>query len=334
MVKLKTLKTNKGLYVATATYGTDYSDYRVNGLDGEATFSPQWNYYAGMSEVQKLERKVTLGRELTHYEIKDPNLVVDGKIPDKLCKDDLQYDEDGYATGSYAAISSLYQPVYAPAKSHWQGLEFEVTKSTSADIDNIEDPVKMKISLYGDPQYPNSSGTREVDLKSITSIGELDAMLTPDIMHHYRPCSLTSKQTFEVIRKFLNENLDRKEATIESNYAFHLKVCKKVHVKPWVKKTEIKTAKGRSYAKPKFKTQTIQEVLVPVYDIVPKGETRWGGTPIEGFKGENLNDLAEQVKVYLDELLAYLNYPVSRCEHCKGTGHIVADKFHPNEGRG
>lgn len=54
-------------------------------------------------------------------------------------------------------------------------------------------------------------------------------------------------------------------------------------------------------------------------------------TVIDGFKWESLQDLIDNIKHYLDELMEVINSDMSECEHCNGTGHVINYNFDINK---
>jgi hypothetical protein len=60
----------------------------------------------------------------------------------------------------------------------------------------------------------------------------LERMLTPEFALHERPCSITSKQTYDIVRYYVKENIDPKQAEVTSDYDFCFTVKKKVAIKP------------------------------------------------------------------------------------------------------
>jgi hypothetical protein len=48
-----------------------------------------------------------------------------------------------------------------------------------------------------------------------------------------------------------------------------------------------------------------------------------GYTVIDGWEADNLEEMAMQIKVYLDELITVINSPVTECTTCGGCGSIV-----------
>ena len=45
-------------------------------------------------------------------------------------------------------------------------------------------------------------------------------------------------------------------------------------------------------------------------------------TCVEGWTANNLREMQEQIKDYLEDLMYNLNLPLKECECCGGTGHV------------
>lgn len=54
-----------------------------------------------------------------------------------------------------------------------------------------------------------------------------------------------------------------------------------------------------------------------------KSDNYKGYTPIDGFEAESLQELHNNIKEYLEELIGMINEPLSECEHCNGYGHVL-----------
>ena len=176
-----------------------------------------------------------------------------------------------------------------------------------------------------DPDYSHK-GTKEIDLSSVVRYDELEEMLTPEFLLCIRPCCLTSKQSYVIIRQYVKDNINSKMAVITSDYNFCFTVKKKINIKPLTQTWEEKKKNGKSYARPRVHSKKIEYTQKEVFEMTNNEDNYKGYTVIPGFKGASLADLAENIKLYLDELIHFINSPVSECEHCNGTGHII-EKF-------
>lgn len=327
MMKFKTYKSNGGLYVnihsPTYWFGENKT-YIINGMEPKPTFSNVWWFYPEQDKITTYETLRSGFTKVVGFELKDGSLESE-KIPKHLSLEDVNYhyddDFDGYVWGKMQSLEPLYKKVEKTTESQFVQTDFEEDSQGFIDIENPDDLVNMKIKLKQKSGW--STKTVEWNLKDVVSYDSLVSMLVPELVHHKQPCSIDSKTSYEIVRNYVLENIDRKEARVTSNYDFCFAVSKLVKIKPWVKTTEEKKANGKSYAKPRITKKTIETKEVEIFEMTYSPKNYNGYTPIEGFKGENLHDLAENIKLYLDELMAVINAPVSECEHCNGYGHIV-----------
>ena len=63
--------------------------------------------------------------------------------------------------------------------------------------------------------------------------------------------------------------------------------------------------------------------MVEIFEMTPPSSLYRGYTPMKGWVAESLEDMKEQIRSYLEELMDVINTPVAECEHCGGTGHII-----------
>lgn len=138
----------------------------------------------------------------------------------------------------------------------------------------------------------------------------------------YRPCELTSKQTYRIIRHHVKENINHNYGVITSDYDFCFTVMKRIPIKPYVISSEIKRDNGKSYRPPRFKHHEKKYNTWELFEMTNSEDRYKGYTVIPGFKGDSLADLYDNIKTFLDDLMNHINAPIIECEHCNGYGHI------------
>lgn len=338
MMELDYYITNKGIIVANRhfNYGSVRSKLnptsKINGKSLESTHSPCWYFVEGEEEIVSYEIKSHDTRILVKYTLKDEGMFLEGKIPKEFRPDEVREyyceEQECMEWEFYSSLRTLYTPVYETIEGEWEECEFEARCLGKVDGD-ITAPVTAEFKVIKSSGWDNE--VESVDISKIVHYSELDTILTPEFAIHNKPCSLSSKQTYNIVRTFLKDNIDPKQAQITSDFDFCFTVKKKVGVKPWVHRTEEKKANGKSYARPRIKTQTVEHKLVEVFEMTNTEENYKGYTPIKGFSGESLEDLVENIKAYLQELLDVINRPVSECKVCNGTGHIIDNDFQINK---
>lgn len=331
--------TNKGLLVANAAmnYGTVRSNLNTSALINDkpliTTFSTVWYLIEGEKEINSYKEKKSDTTVLSHYVLKDADMEIEDKIPFSLRPEDVEqyWDEDDGCTRwkNFTSIQALYESVYNKVLGGYEEVQFEAECKGVVEGD-ISEPVTTTFKIRKTGMWEDGK-EQVVQLDKIVHYGELDKILTPEFALHTKPCALTSKQTYDIVRTYIKDHIDPKQAAITSDYDFCFTVKKKVALKPWVKSTEVKKANGRSYRTPKFKTQTVDHKQVDLFEMTSDQDKYKGYTVIKGFVGENLEDLVDVMKNYLQDLIEYINMPVAECQHCNGTGHVISKDFDMNK---
>lgn len=336
-IKLQTYKSEDGLYISYDNEHSSYcstiknSSYRINKKEKENfedTHSKHWIFIPNEYGVQSVE-KLIKGRPINYrYILKENIKTPDGVfLPKSLSNEEVGacYDEEEYEwywnnkECSWYGFERFYERVCDYEEDTWENIEFSVKHLgdiKKIDADRIKD-VKYKVQRT---EWENE-GTTIYSISDICTYDELDEMLYSDLILHNRPCKIDSGISYKIIRQYIKDNINPKEAEITSDYNFCLTVKKRVHIKPYVQNIEIKKSNGKSYAKPKFRTKNVTYHLEEIFNIAPKPYHNYN--VIREFEGDCLEDLCENIKLYLEELMEVINTPVSLCECCGGMGHII-----------
>jgi hypothetical protein len=333
MLKLKTIKCGEDLYVAPAdthyNYQTITDKHIVNGMTPalEDTHLRAWVKLVGITEINTLQAYGSKKVVNVRWELINPADTSLG-IPLILTKEqaDQQYcDEDYiYSLGSnceYQRFSSLYERKYDYQEGELGDVEFEIVSTQEVSVSDVNNFKDMKIVTH-----INKSTKAEAvqNLSSIVTYSDIEQLLVHPLAIHNRPCSVSKDTTYNIVRNHIKQHINPHHARITSDYDFCFTVKKLVQIKPIEVKREHKKANGRSYATPKFTYSTKQHKELDLFEMCPaKRYTTY--TPIDGFTGENLEDLAENIKLYLGELMLVINAPVHECEHCNGVGSVVRE---------
>ena len=334
---LQAYKSNIGLILKDIGSHYTYKKFDEGYLFNNKKVNPLsagW-YLFDEQEISSIQKKVPAKYVQTGWA-----LDVDGEIqglglPKTLSLDDLSLSWDDEQEcdvyhGKFTSVGKLYKPVHEQTKESWDEIPFEVQIIREITIDNISNPVEMKVSTYRDGYGISKT---EIDLKSVTTWEALESILTPEFLLHERPCSISSENMYKIIRAYINEHLDRSKCKITDDYNFCFAVKRLVKVKPYIVKTEKYKTGFKSYNPPKFINETMTFKEVACFEMthsgVENGRGYKGYTIIPALKANNLKELSEYLKQYLDDLIADLNSTVVECEHCNGTGHIVHQLKHP-----
>jgi hypothetical protein len=336
-------KTNLGMYIAeSGSYGyTSGFTSAVGSLDrwkvngkllsdiAQPTFFPKWVFLQGVDEITSIEDLKRGSTQTIGFTLKLPTLANE-EIPLNLSIEQVeQYwndDLDDTAWKHFNEYRALYKPVTETLPDSWEPIEFSVNVIQHLQIDKVENPIEMKVSMLESSGW--SSRTGEYELSSIVRYSDIEKMLTPEFLLHERPCSLSSEQVYKIVRDYVRTHIDGKYARITSDYDFCFTVKRKIAIKPYnVQKTVKNTPRGR----PKFVTQSVEHKEVDLFEMTYSPNNYKGYTPIAGWQANNLKEMAVQIKNYLEELMEEINRPVQECSACGGTGCVDVGKIETNK---
>lgn len=329
-VKLHVYETNLGLFVKQDGYPS-YLKPKVNGQEIDFP-SGQYLFFRDVFEIKSFEILKTGGKKHIGYVLKISS-IANEEIPLELSVEQVEpyYNDDTeqWEWKSYSDYRALYKETYEVLEDIWELQELEITVIRKLHIENYENPAEMKVGVVLRDNVPNSYSSSD-SLASIVYYDDFERLLTPEFLLHERPCKLTSPQVYSIVRHHIKNNINPACAAITSDYDFCFTVKRKVAIKPYVNKTEIKTARGRSYSTPKFRTNSVQHKEVELFEMTHTGQNYKGYTPIAGWEASSLRDMKDQMEHYLKTLMDEINTPVVECVHCNGMGHIV-QKIKTNE---
>ena len=326
VLKLTTFKTQDGLFVAAQD--SNYNgrnvlrkDLLINGKSLIPTHHKSWYLVLNETEIKTVEEPFQSKKLPDHYTLKDNSLFVEGKIPTAIPYEEVNgyYDDEGdWVWRNYTTIQYLYTLVYKEFEGGLKEVLFEVLDSGEVE-GSISKPLDTKFKIAG--KYESDDVERL--LKDIVTYSELEQVLTPEFLLHEKPCTLSSKQFYNIIRSYVKDNIDKTQAVVTSDYEFCFAVSKRIEIKPYeIRREQLKT-NGKSYRTPKFTSSQIKYEDVRVFEITNKVDKYREYPVLDDIKGESLQDLVDNVKVYLDTLIEKLNKPVKRCDCCNGKGYML-----------
>lgn len=331
-------KTNLGLILKVSVpYSTqDLSKLYFFNNKVVSHLNNSW-FLLGDQEITSVQKKVPESHVQIGWELDSNNQISGLGLPKTQTMEELKYfynsDKEEYEyQGLLAGVGNLYKKVYETVPERWEEIDFEIQILRNLEIENISNPIEMKIMSYHQGQY----GVKplEFDLKSVTTWDELEKILTPEFLLHERPCEISSQNLYKIIRTHIIQKLDRTKCKITSDHDFCFTVKRIVQVKPYVVRKEQYKGLFKSYNPPKFKNETVTVKEVDCFEMTHdqadgNGRGYKGYTIIPALKANNLRQLSEYLKQYLDDLITNLNTPVVECQHCNGTGHIIKGINHP-----
>ncbi|MFA5234012.1 MAG: hypothetical protein WC390_06380 [Sulfurimonas sp.] len=327
------IQTEDGFFVKDHRQDGDYAEkYQVSSLKGyffdgvqaKPTFSPLWLKIATKpTRIHILQNQSNINHR---FELIDKSLESD-KFPLVFAREAVA--EPGECTYSswiwkseFQHFQSLYEEKSDPQPTIEVDQEFEFR--IILVVDNIKEYADFSFSRAAG-RY-ESDGKINVTAKSITH-QVIDKIIFPEPILPSKPCSLSSKETYGIIREYIKNNINPKAAEITSDYDFCFTVKKKVKLaKPYTHKWENKKDNGKSYRPPRINQKFVENRNVEVFEMTHAESKYQGYTVIEGFRGDNQDDLKKNIDTYLEELINYINVPLMECSCCNGVGVLEEAK--------
>jgi hypothetical protein len=230
---------------------------------------------------QKVEKKLPKSYINERYELK-AGFPVSDLTPEILSSDDWDNESD---------IAGLYKRVIDEVEGGFEELEFDIEILSEEDNFYIEKP-----------KYKATPAL-------IVQLTEHPAL------HTERPCFISSKEMYRIVREHVKTNIDPRYAKITSDYDFCLTVEKYIKTEPTAYQVNVGKRKG------KYETRYTRGRSVVILKTSPEGYSSY---PVEqSISGENQEDLENKVDAHLKEVLDKINMPFIECECCKGEGVIL-----------
>lgn len=331
MLKLTGIKTKSSIFISDmpdnnwSSSVTYLNHYYFDGKKPKQSFHKHWVEIKSMpKKIQKDESQPDINHR---YELIDKSMV------NKTIKKVLEREDVAYYSKSecywiwkkeYRHLQSLYELKYDKQASVKVDIEFEL--DIILELDEIKQHGLLSFTVQK-TQY-TSDGTIDITNQAV-SHQFIDKIVYPAIILPSRPCSLTSLETYKIIREHVKNNIDPKIAQITSDYDFCFTVQKKIEFAEPEKYT-VDVNNGifqKRKRKPKYETRFRTERLVVIFEMTHEEKGYQNYTPIKGFRGTDHTDLKEKIDFYLESLMEFINKPVKDCPKCKGCGVIVDKKF-------
>lgn len=325
MIKLEYYQSNLGVFIKNEYHYT-YNNMFINGIDFRNGIVRKNFRQFDIQSIDKVEVKSQPKSKTVGYKLKVVELASD-KIPAYLTVEDVQPyvdEDDSMRWRNHEEIRGLYVADVVQIDGSIDPVEYELVCLGNLQIDNIDSPATMVINVANGKQPEPPKG---YDLSGLVTYSDLEQMLTPEFLLHERPCKLTSKQMYSIVRSWVKANINPKCAEITSDYDFCFTVKRKLYHPTVTIRTEIKKQNGRSYATPKFTSRTKMYESIEIFQMTWAGYRGAGGyegyTCIPPLEGSSLKDISERLKYYLETLMEEINKEADQCQCCKGYGYTV-----------
>lgn len=327
-MKIHAVRTKKGCYITDNPHADRWHTSKLNGLlfDGE---KPQPTYHKSWFFISKppdrVERLVAQPDTSHRFELIDETMASDRVAP--VLDYGTAVDEEGDWCSEFAHLESLYRFVSDPQPDKLALVEFSF--GVGAEFDDIVE--------FNGFSYPAQTGQYRSDgMGKITQEHVehqlLDRILFPSIVLPSRPSKLSSEQSYQIVREYIKQHIDPNVAEITSDYNFCFTVKKRIALrKPYTQQVEILTARGKSYKNKRWRKRYVVKRRVEVFEMTWSPRNYQDYTPIEGFRGENWEDLEAKINTYCEELIELINTPLKDCPTCEGMGVVEEEQCHATE---
>ena len=251
---LYAIKTNDGYYLSEKPEG--YNDgslkcYFVDNKKPDDTFHKKWVFVKEKPIL--IEREKSQSNINYRYELLDKTLKSD-KLKDIFKREDVTYyNEDGDECwkSEYCQYKSLYELKSDKQPNIREKIDFEF--NIVIELEKINKHGSFIFKTFGNWNQETKVDDKDIEHQLI------DKIIFPDIMLPDKPCKYNSKQSYDIVRGFIKENINSHYAEITSDYDFCFTVMKKIKLSKTKKFTVDVNAWGNMFSKrkkrPKYETR-------------------------------------------------------------------------------
>lgn len=301
ILKIIAIKTGKCVYISDNINNENYHHSKLSTLYfdnnlAKKTYEKEWlevpqipDKIETVIKGRKINEKYTLKSEFLNL-----NLDNQKEIDFFRCKNDC-YDCDC----ENSKLKVFYDYSYDMSEDKRENVPFEITV--------IEEENNFEITK------------KEFNLQ----FNLIDRLKFNPVLLPTRPCYLTKLESYNIIRNHIKTNINGQHAGITSDYDFCFTVKKKIRLSQQEEYfVDINnTLFQKRKRKPLMEKRYVKNREVEVFEMAPKEYQKY--TVIKEFTGTDVNDLKNNIKTYLDELMQMINSPLTDCPHCKGEGVII-----------
>lgn len=315
MLKLRSYGTNQGLIINQdkgSYFRNLVDDYRFNNLDKDkiTRFKNDWLLLEGVHKLETVEVWIEPKDKLVQWNLRDQSLS-SATIPPVLLESSVEsYVDDGETRWKNRDnIRSLYTPVKKLVDGHYSLIEFEIDHISDVEGD-ISKPITSTFKIL-----ESKDNWKELPIGTITRYSEIDIILVPEFALHMKKCSLTQDDSYKIIRSYVLDHIDNKHARVSSDYDFCFTVQKIVNIYPEPSEFD-KTPLSK---RPMIKSNTHKQTQFEIYNVAPKPYQSY--SVVKPFMGDSMEDLVNNINLFLKELITAINKPHTVCECCNGLGY-------------
>ena len=317
-IKAKIIDTGNGCFIFAKErcgYNSPLENLYFDGEQPKESYKKDWFYIPNRpAKIQKKnpQRRINARWELVSPEMKGKLLET---VPSNYSGDDcdLYFDGDGCFR-----LSRFYEYKYDLTPEEFEDVEIEW--ELIMDVDDFEQP--PQICFEGVMSRSRGNGLYKITNNEVSHYA-LDEMLVPPVLIHNYPCRFTSKQVYDITRRYVEEHIDLSVAKITSDYDFCFEVEKLIplHSPKQITYQNLfaKTKKERE----KFHTSNVKyRSNATILEMTSTEERYKGYTPIPEMCANSEKEIQEKMQKWLDYVISEINKPLTECPHCKGLGFV------------
>jgi hypothetical protein len=321
-MKLLAIKTQDGYYLTDADrWGQDaewFCKYAYfNGVHPEPTFHDKWVFVKTLPI--KLEQEKSQQNINYRYELIDKSMMSE-KVKDVFAMEEVANYSNGerFWKEEYKHLQSLYKLESDAQPNIMEPIEFTI--ETIYEVDKIDAPETFGWMLHGE------AFDRDPRVLSQSNIHNqvLDKIIFPPLVLPSKPCNMSSKDSYRLIRQYVKDNINPRYAEITSDYDFCFTVKKRISLsEPETYTVDTNNSIfDKRKRKPKYETRYRKARYIEVFQMTHSEANYQGYSAIKGFIGKSQQELKENIDTYLHGLMEHINEPLADCPHCNGAGVI------------
>jgi len=258
----------------------------LNGVKPEITHKKYW--YKINGTLKTLQRVGSDIRTNRRHELKE------GYPPSEL-------------TPKIIELSSLYDTKY-DAVNGLYNYKYDI-------VEGELEPLKFELNIIAVRDKSFEIHDNEINGSKV-SYGLLDEIEVNPMLLHEKPCKLSGKRMYDIVREHLKLTVDTKYAELDIGYNWRIKVSKRVKIAtPYT--TRINVNSGDRRRKARWIETLHNEKLIQVLNFEESSSVKC--YPPE-MSGKDIYDLQDKLNKYLNDLTEMINTPYKECPHCNGYG--------------
>lgn len=291
----------------------DLDQYYFDNKKPEKSFDDKWFIVSGKPfNITKKQSQPDINYR---YVMIDDTLVGNNR-PLELTIDEACYEAkcgDRIWKDKYSPYKSLY--VMVSDKQPDIDIEIEFEWHEIGEVEPFQEPKDFNYS-EGRVWRSYSSNYEDGYIRKSDIIHQtIDRAIFPSFLIHTKPCKLSAKNMYSIIREHVKTNIDSKYARVSSDYDFSFEVMKRISLaKPY--------ETTRNYTPPHKRKPITQTTLHEVREqkIFRMAESKGDYVNVPEIEGRDENELKEKIDDYLKQLMDEINDPIIECSYCNGTG--------------